>query len=212
MSMAQQSFSSVTLRRIASSLIACGLLAPIAPALAEKADRDQPVSIKADRATVDDKQKIQTFEGRVKLTQGSLVITTDKLIVTQDADGFQRGVAIGGEGNLARMRQKREGKDEMIEAEGERIEYDARNEKARLVQRAWLRMGSGNEACADTIEYNAANETYQALQSGSKAGGQVEMVMPGKKGGQVASNDTCERRRAPVSASSSAASSRPGKP
>ena len=39
-----------------------------------------------------------------------------------------KGVAYGGPGGLARFKQKREGKDEFIEGEGERIEHDARSE------------------------------------------------------------------------------------
>ena len=46
--------------------IGCLLLA--APAVqAEKADRDKPVNIEADRVSVDDVKKLQTFEGNVQL-------------------------------------------------------------------------------------------------------------------------------------------------
>ena len=46
------------------------------PALAEKADRDQPVNIEADRLTVDDRNKVHIFEGGVILTQGCLLYTS----------------------------------------------------------------------------------------------------------------------------------------
>ncbi|MDB5814970.1 MAG: lipopolysaccharide transport periplasmic protein LptA [Rhodocyclales bacterium] len=166
------------------------------PAQAEKADREKPVRIQADFAPVDDRTKTITLEGHVKITQGTLVILANKAIVTQDADGFQTAVAISGEGNLAHMQQKREGKDEMVYGEGERIEYDARTEKAKLIKRAWIRMGVGNEACADNIEYNAMNETYQATRNGGKPGDQVEIVLPGKtvQSAPVATI-TCERKK-----------------
>ncbi len=69
-----------------------------APSHAEKADRSKPVNIEADRVTVDDKNKIHIFEGHVVLTQGTLTLRSDKLVVTQDLEGYQRGVATGGEG------------------------------------------------------------------------------------------------------------------
>ena len=72
------------------------------------------------------KRQVQIFEGNVILNQGTLQIRTNRLVVTQDADGFQKGVATGGANGLARFRQKRDGKDEYIEGEGERIEHDAR--------------------------------------------------------------------------------------
>lgn len=165
-------------------------------ARAERADREKPVRIQADFAPVDDKTKTVTLEGHVKITQGTLIITANKAIITQDAEGFQTAVAISGEGNLARLQQKREGKDEMVYGEGERIEYDARTEKAKLIKRAWMRMGTGNEACADNIEYNATEETYKATRNDGKPGDQVEIVLPGKASQSApAATITCERKK-----------------
>ena len=103
-------------RLFIASLALLALTTP--PAHAEKADRGKPVNIEADRVTVDDKNKIHIFEGHVVLTQGTLTIRSDKLVVSQDAEGYQRGIATGGEGGLARFRQKREGKNEWVDGEG----------------------------------------------------------------------------------------------
>lgn len=129
------------------------------PALAERADRDQPVNIEADRVTVDDRNKVHIFEGSVILTQGTLTIKGDKLVVTQGADGFQNGVATATAGRLASFRQKREGSNEYIDGEAERIEYDSRAEKARLFNRAYVRSG-GDEVRGSYIEYDAISENY----------------------------------------------------
>ena len=126
---------------------------------AERADRDKPVGIEADRVTVDDKNKVQIFEGRVKLTQGTLTILSDKVVVTQDAEGFQKGVATSGAGGLARFRQKREQKDEWIDGEAERIEYDARTDIAQLFNRAKVTSGK-DEVTGQYINYDGYNETY----------------------------------------------------
>ena len=126
---------------------------------AERADRDKPVGIEADRVTVDDKNKVQIFEGRVKLTQGTLTILSDKVVVTQDAEGFQKGVATSGAGGLARFRQKRELKDEWIDGEAERIEYDARTDIAQLFNRAKVTSGK-DEVTGQYINYDGYNETY----------------------------------------------------
>jgi hypothetical protein len=69
---------------------------------------------------------VHIFDGNVTLTQGTLVIRGDKLVVKQDAEGFQNGVATANPGNLARFRVKRDGKDEYVEGEAERIEHDAK--------------------------------------------------------------------------------------
>ena len=54
------------------ALLCCALLALAATAGAEKADRDKPVNLEADRVTVDDAKQLATFEGNVVLTQGTL--------------------------------------------------------------------------------------------------------------------------------------------
>ena len=129
------------------------------PALAERADRGQPVNIEANRVTVDDRNKVHIFEGDVVLTQGTLMTKGDKLVVTQGADGFQNGVATAAGGQLASFRQKREGSTEYVNGEAERIEYDSRAERAKLFQRAYVRSG-GDEVRGAYIEYDAVSENY----------------------------------------------------
>src|SRR5258708_33094343 len=76
---------------------------------AEQADRDKPVSIEADSMVADDSRKTATFEGKVVLTQGSLVIRAEKIVVRQDGEGFQHGTATGAP---AIFRQKQESQGE----------------------------------------------------------------------------------------------------
>ena len=145
----------------AHPLILATLFAVLASgnASAERADRDKPVHLEAARVTVDDVKRTHVFEGNVVLTQGTLVIRTAKLVVTQDAAGFQKGMATGGEGGLARFRQKREGKDEYIDGEAERIEYDSRGEKAEFFNRAIVKSGA-DEVRGHFISYDGRTEQY----------------------------------------------------
>jgi lipopolysaccharide export system protein LptA len=146
------------------------LIASLAgPALAERADREKPISLEADRISVDDVKKVQIYEGGVILRQGSLEIRTSRLVVTQDNEGFQKGVAHGGDGGLARFKQKREGRDEYIEGQGERIEHDARTEITAFFVRAWVRSGL-DEVKGNYISYDGVNERYQVT-SGVTADG-----------------------------------------
>ena len=141
-------------------LTATALLAALAmPAHAEKADREKPINLEADRISIDDIKKQQIFEGNVVLTQGTMQIRTNRLVVTQDADGFQKGVATGGVNGLARFKQKREGSDDYVEGEGERIEHDAREEKTEFFIRAWVKSGL-DEVKGQYISYDALTEKY----------------------------------------------------
>ena len=56
-----------------------------------------------------------------------------------------------GEGGLARFRQKREGKDEWIDGEGERIEYESRAEKAEFFPYSRAKPGVSVQLVADVL-------------------------------------------------------------
>lgn len=128
---------------------------------AERADREKPITLEANKVTIDDIKRVQILEGSVILTQGTLMIQSDKIVVTEDQYGFQRGVAFGGKGGLARFKQKREGSEEWIEGEAERIEYDTRTEVAELFHRAWIKSGQ-DQLKGEYIWYDAISERYLA--------------------------------------------------
>lgn len=138
------------------------------PALAEKADRDKPVNIESDRMNADDSRKTAVFEGKVVLTQGTLSIRGDRVTVTQDAQGFQTGTAVG---NPASFRQKREGSAEYIEAEADRIEYNGKADRVEFFGRARLRRDCGDDVRGNYISYDARSEFFTVNSAGSGAAG-----------------------------------------
>jgi lipopolysaccharide export system protein LptA len=129
----------------------------VAPAHSEKADRNKPIHLEADRVTVDDAKQIATFIGNVVLTQGTMTLRGDRMEVRQDKDGFRQGVTVG---NLAYFRQKRDGYDEFIEAWAERIEYDSRADKLQMFNRAMMKRGP-DEVRGNYISYDVATEFFQ---------------------------------------------------
>ncbi len=129
------------------------------PAHAEKADRDKPMLVEAGKVSIDDAKKIQILEGDVVITKGSMVLKAERVIITEDRYGFQKGTAFSGKKGLTYFRQKREGKDEYVEGEAERIEYDTNTEVAELFHRAWVKSGE-DQVKGDYIWYDAVNEKY----------------------------------------------------
>ena len=129
------------------------------PAHAEKADRDKPMLVEASKVSIDDAKKIQILEGDVVITKGTMVLKADRVVITEDRYGFQKGTAFNGKNGLAYFRQKREGKDEYVEGEAERIEYDTNTEVAELFHRAWVKSGE-DVVKGDYIWYDAVNEKY----------------------------------------------------
>ena len=139
-----------------------------ASVLAEKADRDKPVNIEAERMTYDDLRQVNIFEGRVVLTQGTLTILADRITVRQDPEGFQYGTAEKGPDGFAYFRQKREGIDEIVQGWGDRIEYSAKAEKADMIGRARFKRGE-DEVRGSTIQYDGRTEFYSVIGGGTPA-------------------------------------------
>jgi len=142
-----------------SRLMALFFLVIASHSYAENADRQQPINLESDSVTVDDAKKTSTFIGQVKLTQGTLKITAEKLIVTQDADGFSTSTAIG---QLATFRQKREGSDEIVEGYAETIIYDTRNEIVDLKSKARVKR-TADEVRGDHINYSTKTEIFKVI-------------------------------------------------
>ena len=124
-------------RTAVAVLSAALLLLSALPASAEKADKDKPTNIEANKMSSDDAKRMSIFEGSVVLTKGTVVVRADRIVVQQDAEGFQRTTATG---KPVRFRQKgdRKGDKEGVWTDGEalRVEIDDRNERIELFERA----------------------------------------------------------------------------
>ncbi len=157
-------------RLLRAAAAACFALALVAPASAERADRDKPTQIDADKQFGDDLKQIVIYTGSVVLTRGTLRITGTRLEFRQDPEGYQYAVVIGAPGQLASFRQRRDstrpGIEEHVEGVAERIEYDGKIETVRFIQRAnWRRLENGevrDELTGNVITYDGRNSTYQA--------------------------------------------------
>lgn len=156
-------------------LLTMSLLGFSGHVMAEAADRDKPIDLEADTVKVDDSKGISTYSGNVILTQGTLVIHADKLIVREDSGGFQHSTSLG---NPTTFKQKMEGKNEYMEGSAQRIEYDGRMDKVQLYTKAWVKRGA-DIVHGDYIMYDANAEYAEVIGGGSQA------ATPGGTGGRV---------------------------
>jgi len=166
---------------VALCLLALWALAPIST-FAERTDRDKPVNIEADSMTADEAKKVAIFDGKVVLTQGSMIIRADRIVVQQDSDGFQRGVATG---SPATFRHKREGYGEYIDGQARKIEYDSKIERVEFFSDARLRRDSGDDIRGDYISYDARTERFTVKAdegaTGASSDGRVRATIMPKK-------------------------------
>ena len=124
---------------------------------AENADRDKPIHLESDHVLIDDVNQTSVFDGTVELTQGTLDIQADKIVMTQDKLGNKHCTATG---HPASFRQKHEGTDEYMEGYGERIEYDTRAETVDFYGQARVKRDQ-DDIQGDHISYSTRTEVFQ---------------------------------------------------
>lgn len=150
-------------------VVLAGLLAALwaMPARSEKTDRSQPLNFAADSARVDDVQRLNILSGNVEITKGSMTVHADRVEVRQNPDGSQTATALGGPGGRAYFKQKREGLDEAIEGEAEKVVYEGKDDTVHFTGRAVMRRLKGvtltDEVTGQVIVYDNKTSVFQVV-------------------------------------------------
>lgn len=165
-------------------VLAAAVVLPHGLAWADKADRSQPVVFAADAARVDESKRVNILTGNVELTKGTMLIRADRVEVRQNPDGTQTATATGGQGGRSYFKQKREGVDEVIEGEAEKIVYEGRDDTVNFTTRAEMRrLTAGrktDEVNGQAIRYDNKTSVYQVMgapSDGGKPAGRVKGVI-----------------------------------
>jgi lipopolysaccharide export system protein LptA len=162
-------------------LVFAALLFVSFPVMAEKADREKPTQVEANRMSADDARRLNIFEGDVIVTKGTIRLTADRLVVRQDAEGFQFATATGRPARFRQRQDPKPGEKEGIWVEGEalRIELDDRNQKIELFESARVSRG-GDEVAGDYIFVDQRSDFYQVSSGKGPAKGRVKAVIQPK--------------------------------
>jgi lipopolysaccharide export system protein LptA len=153
------------LRFSLTALLALVCACWIPAAMAERADREQAMNAEADALRYDDASQTSIFTGRVVITKGSIQIRGARVEVRQDPQGYQFGTVLAGPDQIASFRQKREGVNEYIEGQAQRIEYDSRADQVKFSGQAVLRRYRGqvlsDETAGAVIVYDNRTEVFR---------------------------------------------------
>ncbi len=151
------------------------------PALAEKADKDKPTQIEANRMSADDARRVNIFEGNVVLTKGTLAVRADRIVVRQDAEGFQHTTATGSPVRFKQRMDPKEGEKEArwLDGEARRIEINDREQKIELFDAARVNRG-GDEVAGDYIFVDQASDFFSVSSGKGETGGRVKAVIQPK--------------------------------
>jgi lipopolysaccharide export system protein LptA len=150
-------------------------------AWAEKADRDKPVQIEANRMSADDARRMNIFEGNVVLTKGTMSLRAERVVVRQDAEGYSYATATGGPARFRQRQDAKAGEKEgvWLEGEAQRIELDDRASTVKLFENARVNRG-GDEVAGNYILVDQRSEFY-SVSAGKGSDERVKMTIQPSK-------------------------------
>lgn len=141
-------------------------------------DREQPINIVADSATIDDAKGIAIYEGNVVVTQGTILIHANKLTLTYtNKQSLKQAIA---EGNPATFQQTPDNKKGEIHATANRMEYQAEDDRLNLTKDAkvWQDKDSFTGA---KISYDTKDGVIRAEKGSDKDSARVSVtIQPAK--------------------------------
>ena len=178
------------------------------PAWALSADRNEPIDIEADSATLNETSGLSTYRGNVHLRQGTLQLHGDNMTVQMRDDRIEKIVLTG---NPATYVQRPDAADEDQHAEAGRIEYYAREDRMILLENARIWQSGKDRFSSDRIVFNLADNTVNA--GGGSSSDRVRITLQPRKTDEAApkaeSTPAAEPATAPVPGSKTPADNAP---
>lgn len=138
-------------------------------------DRDQPIHIESDKATLKEKDGISIYTGNVHLRQGTLNMRGEEMTVFLKDNQIEKIVLVG---NPATYVQRPDNKDTDRHAEAEKIEYYTENERMVLIENARIWQPGAEDFRSDHIVINLEKETVDAGGGSNDKQERVHITLP----------------------------------
>jgi lipopolysaccharide export system protein LptA len=161
-------------------LILFALCLAAAAARAEKADKDKPTQIEANKMSSDETRRLTIFEGNVLLTKGTMTVRADRIVVRQDAEGYQYATATGAPVRFRQRLDPKEGQEAVwMDGEAQRIEVDDKKQTIELHEKARVTRG-GDEVQGALIFVDQRSDFYSVSAGKDSPGGRVKATLQPK--------------------------------
>ncbi len=135
-------------------------------AIALDKDKNAPVTIDADTTSINFRTGQRVLTGNVEITQGTLNIKADKIVLIYKGDDIDTATAYG---KPVKFKQLPEGHKEMVYGEGHKLKLDQAKDLITLTENAKVTQGS-NIITGKVINYNmkTSKMTIKGQSSGKK--------------------------------------------
>ena len=149
-----------------------------ATALAIPADRNQAISLVADRATYNEKTGVTTYTGNVVIEQGTMKLQAASIVANLNKD---RGISsITATGSPAKFQQQVDANKPLSRGQAQKIVYNAETGIITLSGNAFLQQ-DGASIRGATLKYSMNKGDIEATGTPNKTGsssGRVQIVIP----------------------------------
>lgn len=150
----------------------CSISMALSTAQALPSDQSQPVSLEADRATYNERTGITTYTGNVLITQGSIRIEADSIVVNLTSNRSIKNATA--KGRPARFQQKISNEKGIAQGEGQSVVYDAQAGLVTLTGNALLSQ-DGARFSGNSIRYSITQGDVEAT---GNTQNRVKIVIP----------------------------------
>ena len=135
-------------------------------AVALDSDKNAPVTINADTTDIDFRTGKRVLTGNVDISQGTLNIKADKIVLIYKGDDIDTATAYG---KPVRFKQLPEGQEEMVHGEGKTLQLKHAKNLITLETNAKITQGT-NTITGRVIHYNTLTSkmTVKSQSSGKK--------------------------------------------
>ncbi|WP_417513574.1 lipopolysaccharide transport periplasmic protein LptA [Marinobacter sp.] len=161
-----------SMRKLLTAILAASLAGP---ALAFDLDSDDPISVSADSARLDDGKGIATYTGAVVLVQGKTRLTAERVVLYRSVEGLNR---IEANGSPARYQQPVTSGEGETDAKALNITWSAPDKQLTFEREAVIEQ-NGNVFSGDIIHYDTEQRvvTAEGSEDTGDGPGRVEMII-----------------------------------
>lgn len=156
------------IKSLSMALLAAAVVIPsLINAAPPGSNRNLPFTVEADNAVYSDVTQTSDFDGNVILTQGNMTIRSNHVQTIIDPEGYQYATATKGKNGLVYFKQLREGTNEWLEAYGQELVYDGKQNLILLKRNAVMRRLTPqgkliDEVKGDELVYNQITELFES--------------------------------------------------